>query len=81
MPKKNKPYVLKRMPQVSSNPDENWQNDAIQFPRLIAELEAAGAFTSPVLKSVAASMDLKTGDVVALIDRAQGTWDDIKAQT
>ena len=24
MPKKNKPYVLKRMPQVSSNPDENW---------------------------------------------------------
>ena len=58
--------------------DKNWLDNEIQFPRLIAELEAAGAFTNEVLRDVADSMDLRTEDVCSLIDRAQKEWDKIK---
>jgi hypothetical protein len=67
-----------RVPKVSSNPDVNWRNDAIQFPRLIVELEAAGAFTAKVMRSLTSSMDLE--EVKGLVDRAQKKWDKIKEQ-
>jgi hypothetical protein len=52
-----------------------WQNNAIQFPRLIAELEAAGAFTEQVVQDLQTSMDLDELDIMDLIDRAQDEWD------
>lgn len=66
---------------VSGDPDKNWANDAIQFPRLIAELEAAGAFTTQVFKGLMESTDLDEGQICELLERAQATWDDIKART
>ena len=54
-----------------------WENDAVQFPRLIAEAEAAGAFTDDVLSDMADSMDLEVAQVVELVSRAQERWDDI----
>ena len=68
-------------PQVSSDPDVNWQNDAIQFPRLIAELEACGGFTVSVLSRVAKETDLKVSDILQIVERAQYVWDDVKART
>jgi len=58
-----------------------WKNNAIQFPRFIAEAEAAGAFTNKIVDDMAASMDLTAYEVCELVDRAQEEWDKIKANT
>jgi hypothetical protein len=58
---------------------DKWADNSIQFPRLIAELEAAGAFTPEVLTELRELMDLDAHDVMELVDRAQAQWDHIKA--
>ena len=67
--------------EVSQDPDINWQNNSIQFPRLIAELQANGAIDGTVLLNVADSMDLNPREVDELISRAAEVWDDIKYRT
>lgn len=57
----------------------NWQHNAIQFPRLIAELEAQGAFTQEAMEFLAESMDLTYEEIFELIDRACAEWDRAKA--
>lgn len=59
----------------------NWLNNGIQFPRLIAELEMAGAFTPEVVQTLCESMDLVEADVMELVERAQVSWDHIKGNT
>jgi hypothetical protein len=65
----------------------NWNNNAIQFPRLISEIEASGAFDLllpdrlRVIDSVAISMDLDPSEVYELVDRASMEWDSIKLHT
>lgn len=59
----------------------NWNDNSIQFPRLIAEAEAAGAFKPSIIKAMAESMDLERVEVIELIDRAQHEWDKIKSRT
>ena len=54
-----------------------WKDNSIQFPRLIAELEAAGAFTPEVTEQLCESMDLTVDEISELVDRAQYTWDNI----
>jgi|OpeIllAssembly_1097287.scaffolds.fasta_scaffold159531_2 hypothetical protein len=72
---------MKRIIPISTNPDVNWRNNDIQFPRLIAEMEAAGIFAQPgVLVNLAKEMDLTVDDICFLIDRAQQTWDSIKGE-
>ena len=68
-------------PQPRSDLRDKWQDNAIQFPRLIAELEAIGAFTESVIVGLANEMDLEAAHVVAIIGRAQREWDRIKAET
>lgn len=58
-----------------------WQDDEVQFPRLIAEIEAVGGFTEALVQDLQTSMDLQEEHVFELIDRAQQRWDDIKEQT
>lgn len=60
---------------------ETWTRNDIQFPRLIEEAQAAGAFTAEVIDMMAESMDLTSHEVVELLDRAQAVWDRIKADT
>ena len=62
----------------NQNNNRKWKNNRIQFPRLIAELMATGAFTHGVINNVAKEMDLTHDDVVEIIDRAQAEWDKIK---
>lgn len=62
----------------SEEPDP-WANDAIQFPRFIAEAEEAGAFTPEVVAEMAVSMDLDPAQVLELVERASNRWDAIKA--
>lgn len=55
-----------------------WKKNEVQFPRLIAEAEAAGAFTPSVLCDMADSMDLELKQVRELIDRGQEAWEQVK---
>lgn len=68
-------------PVVSDDPETNWKNDAIQFPRLIAEMEALGLLAGAQLTPIIESMDLTRAQLGEIVDRAQKTWDAIKAQT
>ena len=69
-------------PKVPRSPQVNWRNNAIQFPRLIAELEVAGAFfqNSSVMLRLQEDTDLTEAEISELVDRAQTEWDRIKAQ-
>ena len=62
--------------------EEPWEDDSIQFPRLIAEALAAGVWdnTSDDFRLMCASMDLEVSEVFELISRAQKKWDHIKSQ-
>lgn len=55
-----------------------WHEDAIQFPRLLAELADVGHLTSEQTAAVADSMDLDVSDVRELFARAEEAWDAIK---
>jgi len=59
-------------------PREPWLDDSIQFPRLIEEAQAAGAFTNEVLHDMADSMDLKIPEIQELLNRAMHRWEGIK---
>ena len=72
---------MNRKPTVSRSAAENWQSNAIQFPRLIAELFATIDLTPLQLGSLAASMDLTLAELDELIDRADLVWQDIKERT
>lgn len=65
---------------ISSDID-TWSDDAIQFPRLIAELEAVGALRGDVVDALCESMDLAPDNIAELIERAQLEWDKIKSET
>jgi hypothetical protein len=65
-------------PVISRSPNKNWKNNAIQFPRLIAELEAVGAFVPSIVHDLAEAMDLTPAEIFTLVSRAQAEWDKIK---
>lgn len=56
-----------------------WADNAVQFPRLLAELQ--GVICEADLKAVAESMDLGTDEVLELFDRAVDEWERIKKET
>lgn len=64
---------------VSRDPDENWANNDIQFPRLLAEIMATQDHID--FQYLAQSMDLTEAQVQELFDRAQKVWDEIAART
>lgn len=58
---------------------EPWDRDDIQFPRLLAEINATQDTLN--LQALADSMDLSVDDVNSLFDRAGNAWESIKAAT
>jgi len=66
---------------ISKNANKNFDNDDIQFARLIAELESVGAFTSEVMWELHDTMELEHAQIAELIERAQAKWDGIKSRT
>lgn len=66
------------VPYVSGFPDDNWNNDFIQFARLLAELDDVSEDTMQVL---CGSMDLTTDQIHEIFDRAQTCWGRIKRKT
>lgn len=59
-------------------PSSPWEDDAVQFPRLLCELQANADDLS--LEQVAESMDLTLEEVGSLFDRAVKAWERIKEQ-
>ena len=51
-----------------------WQNNAVQFPRLIDELRTAIEPDSDILREVALSMDLTPAQLRELLERASEVW-------
>jgi len=64
-------------PRVSSDPDINWRNNAIQFPRLICEI-ADTVLRDEDYGKIAASMDLTREQLNELFERASDVWEKIK---
>lgn len=56
-----------------------WNDDSIQFPRLLAEIYAMGLHDDQI-EALAAEMDLDVDRVYELLERAQAAWDTIKAR-
>lgn len=54
-----------------------WDDDTIQFPRLLAELH--GLVTADQMAALAASMDLAEDDIESLFERAEAEWERAKA--
>ncbi len=69
------------MIEVSKNPDDNWNNDKIQFARLLGEMNAVVDFTTDQKKDLCESMNLSWDEIGDILCRAQDTWDDIKTRT
>jgi len=55
-----------------------WNNDNVQFARLISEAEAIGLFTRKAYEELGREMDLKPDNISKLIDRAQAVFEDSK---
>lgn len=55
-----------------------WNNNAVQFPRLLAEIMATQNLDLPALVE---SMDLTLDEVNELFDRADTVWESAKAGT
>ena len=62
---------------VIDEPD--WDNDKVQYARVIAEGIANGAFPQEIADAMAESMDLTRTELWILLDRAQEYFDEIKA--
>lgn len=59
------------------DPDqERWSKNSIQFPRLLSEIIAVG-LTEEQWDGLLASMDLTSGELSELFDRAQNRWKQI----
>ena len=57
---------------------DNWQKNQIQYPRLIAELEACGAFENrQIINDLCDSMDLTKEDILEIVERASNYWDEM----
>ena len=57
-----------------------WENDKVQFARLINELDLLDVFDLNTLISLACSMDLSQKDILDLIERAKNVYDETLKQ-
>lgn len=65
---------------VSNEPRNLWEDDLVQFARLIAECEAAGVFNTENATELAESMDLTTAQLFDLVTRAEDRFDKMKEE-
>ena len=66
---------------ISKDPQENWENNDIQFPRLLAEIMGTLDFTNEQWEELCASMDLAPEEIMEVFERAMAVWDRIKQHT
>ncbi len=54
-----------------------WETDNIQFPRLLAEIRAIG-LSDEQMRLLEDAMDLESGHIEELLERAENRWEKIK---
>ena len=64
---------------VSDDPNVNWNDDSLQFPRLLDELQAV--HPNLITPELLESMDLEFSQVAELFERASTRWGRIKKLT
>jgi|TARA_Y100000034_G_C6835167_1_gene377329 plasmid maintenance system antidote protein VapI len=57
-----------------------WEDNSIQFPRLIAEINACVDISPENWRELQESMDLTEDEIIQLFDRAHDKWEKIKAE-
>ena len=62
---------------MQKNPNKNWLDNHIQFPRLLAEINACG-LTHQQYLGLCESMDLTVLELDEILDRAEAEWLRIK---
>ena len=60
-----------------SHPKTNWNNNNIQFPRLLSEIFAVG-LTNEQMDQLCDSMNLTIDDIDELFHRAQSEFDQLR---
>jgi hypothetical protein len=60
------------------NDTAQWQRSDLQYPRLIAEILATGAFDTNLRTAICDSMDLEPHQLDELLHRAESDWTTIK---
>ena len=61
--------------------NKNWENNSIQFPRLIAEISANVEISDKEWQDMCDSMDLNPVELERLFNRANDEWERIKKET
>lgn len=56
-----------------------WENNDIQFSRLLAEIKMAGGLTNEQMHAISESTDLTWNEINELFQRALERFDEIKA--
>jgi len=59
------------------NENSNWEENLLQFPRLLAEINAVG-LSDGQLEALSIHMDLPVERILEIFERAEKTWDMIK---
>lgn len=59
----------------------HWDNTALQAVRLVGELCATPALNEAICGDLQRSMDLEPYQLLALLNRIQAAWDEIKEGT
>ena len=57
----------------------NWENNSIQFPRLLAEIQQVG-LTDEQYRKLELEMDLRPKDIDWIFGQAIEAWDEIKSE-
>jgi hypothetical protein len=65
------------MSKKKPTPDDRWNDNEVQFARLLCELVAnwGGPEVTRTLNAMADSMDLTVGEINKLFDRAHDVWE------
>jgi hypothetical protein len=69
---------LNKQKKELSNCNPKWEDDSIQFPRLLAEIHACVDISSKNWRELQESMDLSEGEILDLLERASEKWEFIK---
>jgi hypothetical protein len=64
---------------TNSKPAHHWHNNAIQFPRLISEINANFRLNGEELNEMLESMAITSAQLDELFNRADATWEAFKA--
>lgn len=72
-------FIDKRTPEEKAKElhDRNWEDNDIQFPRLLAEIYAAG-LSAKQEQDICKSMDINKAELYDLLERADNKFEQIK---